>query len=250
MLGNWKPCFSRARAAPVGVVGVAHVDPFARLANSSKNRVSARTAFSNSSTSTRSFGPWMLAKPSVAPEEEDLGVRGRLAQSLDERDRAAGRDLDGLAAPGGLDRGDIASHTGPLELAREAVAGRASGDLERDPERALGLEVAITAACASAAACSGCTRTLSMARAYAWTTALSAPSTGGTSIPGTVIAGAGPDLLADPTGPEERHARARSRRAPGTPRRCTKRRSTPRGAGPGLRRRRARRGARRARAGA
>ena len=32
-----------------------------------KNSASTRTAFSNSSSSTRSFGAWMFAKPSVVP---------------------------------------------------------------------------------------------------------------------------------------------------------------------------------------
>src|SRR5262249_21659109 len=41
--------------------------PLDREANSPKNSDSATTAFSNSSSSTRSFGAWMFAKPSVVP---------------------------------------------------------------------------------------------------------------------------------------------------------------------------------------
>ena len=56
----------------------------------------------------------------------------------------------------------------------------------------------MTASCASTASCSGCTRTLSAARAYG-ETALTAPSTDGTSMPITVIAG--PDQTRDPRPP-------------------------------------------------
>ena len=56
----------------------------------------------------------------------------------------------------------------------------------------------ITASCASAASCSGCTRTLRTARAYG-DTALTAPSTDGTSMPTTVIAG--PDQTREPRPP-------------------------------------------------
>ena len=56
----------------------------------------------------------------------------------------------------------------------------------------------MTASWASTASCSGCTRTLSTARAYG-ETALTAPSTDGTSMPMTVIAG--PDQTREPSPP-------------------------------------------------
>ena len=56
----------------------------------------------------------------------------------------------------------------------------------------------MSAACASTGSCSGCTRRLTLARAYG-TTALTALSTGRTSMPVTVIAG--PDQIRSPSPP-------------------------------------------------
>ena len=74
-------------------------------------------------------------------EHEHRRVRHPLAHRLDEGDRAAGCDLDGLRAPG---RAHRRHHGVPRRAARartKAVADRAGRHLERHAERALRLEM-------------------------------------------------------------------------------------------------------------
>ena len=108
-------------------------------------------------------------------EQQDLGVGHRLLQRADERDRAAGRDDDGLVPQAVGERGA----GGLVGRARRWSAEKplpvsAGLDLERDPERPQRLEVrGSSVAWASSGSCSGWMRRLSFARAYG-TTALTA----------------------------------------------------------------------------
>ncbi len=93
----------------------------------------------------------------------------------------------------------------------------------------------MSAACASFGSCSGWRRALIFARAYG-TTAFTAPSTGSDVDARDGQRRARPDALAEAARADERDGRARPLRGRGTRRRCTTRRSTPRGADRGRRR--------------
>ena len=104
----------------------------------------------------------------------------RPGERAHERDRAAAARRDGLGAPRGRPRRARGRDT-PGCSCRQRSRCRSGPALHRELD-AEGHRAArggaTTAACASAASCSGCTRTLSFARAYGWT-ALSASSTDG-----------------------------------------------------------------------
>ena len=125
-----------------------------------------RRRFSNSWTSTRSFGAWMFAKPSVVPSRSISASRRGLLQVVHERDRAAGRDADGLAAPGACQRlarpprtrarrcpPRTRSRSPPVWTTSETPYGRRLSKWRT------------SAACASSGSCSGWIRPLTLARA-------------------------------------------------------------------------------------
>ena len=133
------------------------------------------------------------------PEQQHLGVGHRLLQRVHERDRAARCEGHRLAAPRARERVARRLVRRPGGRRREARAGLPACTVSDDAERPQPLEVGRSArACASTGSCSGWTRRLSFARAYG-TTALTALSTGSTSIPVTVTAG--PDQIRSPRPP-------------------------------------------------
>ena len=180
-------------------------------------------------------------------DQQDLGLGRRGLQRADERDRAAAAGASPAALPqAARQRGARRRRRpGPSSAPRTRCRSPRRRTSSAMPNGRTASRWRTSAACASAASCSGCTRRLSFARACG-ETALSAPSTDGTSIPVTVIAG--PDQTREPRPPVpmQRQPGAAPRPARGTRRRCRTRRSTPRGAGPRRRRRRARRAASRA----
>src|SRR5262249_18882404 len=141
-------------------LAVAHDDPFARSAYSAKNRASARTAFSNSSTRTRSFGPWMFAKLSVVPKTR-IAASGTASLIAFTRGIAAPVAVCTVSAPQAAPiAADMASQAGPLERERKPSPVAPGVISSGTPNGRCASRWRTSAACASAAGCSGCTRTL------------------------------------------------------------------------------------------
>ena len=184
----------------------------------------------------------MFAKPSVVPEQEDLGVRRRLAGGAHERDRAAGRDENGVRAPRARERGARGVVGRPRRLGGEPLAGLGRLHVELDPERPQPLEVAHERGLCLE-------RILLRVDAHADLRArgrhdrVDGAATGSTSIPVTVSAG--PDQRRSPRPPVPMNGipgsiSASSRNSSS----CTTRPSTPPAAARPRRRRRARRAGR------
>jgi hypothetical protein len=152
-------------------------------------------AFSNSSSSTRSFGAWMFAKPSVVPTMR-MAASGAASCS----ELTSGMDppapIVTVGAPHAADQAARAASKAGLEVrAAKPFPVAPACTCSRMPNGSCSSRWRISAACASPASCSGWTRRFSLARAYG-ETALTASSTDGTSIPMTVIPG--PDHTREP----------------------------------------------------
>ena len=140
----------------------------------------------DSSTSTRSFGPWMFANPSVAPKSS-FSASGTACAAPHEWDRAARRDQYRLLPPQACSSRRSWRPTPGRPVAAEAVARLTGGGVRGDAERAHAWRCRTTAACASAASCSGWTAG-STPRGQRGDR-IDRPSTDGASMPVTVIAG-------------------------------------------------------------
>ena len=147
----------------------------------------------------------MFAKPSVVPTSSASASRQRLRERADDRDRAAAAGEQHVAAPRRRPRG-ARRVVGRARRSRRRSRCRSGRAARRARCRTAAARAggAMTASCASTASCSGCTRTLSTARAYG-ETALTAPSTDGTSMPIDGDRRARPDARAEPAGADQRH---------------------------------------------
>ena len=175
----------------------------------------------------------MLAKPSVAPRSRISAVGHGLAERVHERDRAAGRDLHGLAAPGGGERGAAPPRTpGPSVSAKKPwPVSAARRPRARSRTGAAPSRCRISAACASSGSCAGWMRMLIFARAYG-TTAFTALSTGSASRPRDGGRRPRPEPFAEAARAEERDARLDLGEVAELLLAVGRARSTPRAAGP------------------
>src|SRR5262249_35594899 len=139
-----KPRFSLIRAPGAGKAGTSALASLRRAYGSWPPRSPARPLrVLAGELGLRDAGPLELLDPDTlvrrvdvgetvrGAEKDDLGVGHRLVQRAHERDRAAGRDLHRLAAPGRGERCGGGLVRRPGRLGEEALAGlgRRDGEL-------------------------------------------------------------------------------------------------------------------------
>src|SRR5262245_20958718 len=146
-------------------VALPHYLWFHRAAYSRKNSASAITVLLNSSSSTRSFGAWMLLKPSVAPSNRISASGTAVCNAWTSGIDPPVATFTVLSPHAVESASRAASYAGPDVPAAKPSPVAPDVMVSETPNGRTFLRCLTSAACASFASCCGCTRRLILARA-------------------------------------------------------------------------------------